>query len=144
MKVERVCVGALLVRGLAVRDDGPRILLGKRAAGRTSYPGVWDLLGGHSEPGETPEQTLLRELAEEVGVTTTAWRSLGEVRAETATDGPLLLHLFAVTGWLGTPRNLLPEEHDEVGWFTMDGACRLALAHPAYPELFRRLLAERA
>lgn len=135
--MERVCVGALLLRG----DDGLRILLGKRAAGRAFYPGVWDLLGGHREPGETPEQTLVRELAEEIGVAATAWRPLGDVRAETGSDAPLLLHLYAVTAWIGTPRNLLPEEHDEIGWFTIADACRLALAHPAYPALFRRLMA---
>ena len=49
---ERVCVGAVLVRYPAARDDdSPRVLLGKRAAKRAFYPGVWDVLGGHLEAG---------------------------------------------------------------------------------------------
>lgn len=135
--MERICVGALVVR----RDDEPLVLLGKRAAGRAFYPDVWDVPGGHCEPGETPEQTLVRELQEEIGVTPTAWRPLGELRGQTlGHDPPLVLHLYAVTAWTGTPHNRLPEEHAEIAWFTVEDACRLPLAHPTYPALFRRLV----
>jgi 8-oxo-dGTP pyrophosphatase MutT (NUDIX family) len=41
---------------MQLRDDIPSIL----------YPGVWGLFGGHVEPGETPEEGLKRELAEEI------------------------------------------------------------------------------
>jgi len=51
--------------------DG-RIFLAKRAACHHSYPGVWDLPGGHCEPGESQEQTLTRELQEELGITPNA------------------------------------------------------------------------
>ena len=123
----------------------PRILLGKRAAGRPFYPDLWDLPGGHCEPGETPEQTLVRELREEIGVTPTAWRPLGAFRAPApGDDEPLTLHLYAVTGWTGRAHNRLPEEHAEIAWFTIEEACRLALAHHDYPALFRRLAATTA
>ena len=136
----RICVGAVLVRE---RDDGrsdasPLVLLGRREAGRAFYPGVWDVLGGHLEPGETTEQALVRELREEAGVTPTAWNSLGEFR-EPLLDGYLVLRLYAVTDWTGVPRNRSPEEHAEVSWFAVEDACRLALAHPAYPALLRRV-----
>ena len=51
--------------------------------------------------------------------------------------------MYAVSSWIGTPRNRQPEEHDEVAWFAVEEACRLELAHPDYPTLFRRLAAER-
>ncbi len=49
----------------------------------------------------------------------------------------LKLHLYAVTAWVGDPRNCQPEENDEVAWFSISDACRLELAHPEYPALFR-------
>jgi 8-oxo-dGTP diphosphatase len=136
--MERICVGALVVRG----DGEPQLLLGKRAANRAFYPDVWDVPGGHSEPGETAEQTLVRELEEEIGVTPTAWRSLGELRERVPESGELLtVRLYVVTAWTGTPTNRLPAEHAEIAWFGVEDACRLELAHPAYPALFRRAVA---
>jgi hypothetical protein len=35
--------------------------------------------------------------------------------------------------------NRSPEEHSEISWFAVEDACRLALAHPAYPVLLRRV-----
>jgi 8-oxo-dGTP diphosphatase len=137
---ERICVGAVMVRGGDHRrDEPPLVLLGKRVAERTFYPDVWDVLGGHLEPGETSEQALVRELQEEVGVTPTSWRSLGEFHEPLPDgDGSIILHLYAVTAWTGVERNRSPEEHAEVSWFALEDACRLALAHPAYPGILRR------
>ncbi len=133
-----VCVGALMLR----LDDTTRILLGKRAVDRTSWPGVWDIPGGHSDLGETPEQTLIRELQEELGVTPITWRLVDVFQVPLGDcDEPLVLHLYAVTVWDGTLYNRLPEEHAEIAWFDVDTACQLQLAHPSYPELFRRLMA---
>jgi mutator protein MutT len=137
---ERVCVGAVLVRSDDHGCDGSSlVLLGRRAASREFYPDVWDVPGGHLEPGETSGQALVRELREEIGVTPTAWASLGEFR-EPLPDGSesIVLHLHAVTSWNGTPRNLSPEEHSEVSWFAVQDACRLELAHPSYPGVLRR------
>jgi 8-oxo-dGTP pyrophosphatase MutT (NUDIX family) len=44
------------------------LLLTRRAARLSAHPGQWALPGGRREPGETPAQGALRELAEEVGV----------------------------------------------------------------------------
>src|SRR5262249_34321490 len=89
---KRVCVGA----------DGTRLLLGKRAAHRAFYPDVWDIPGGHREPGETLEQTLIRELQEEVGITPSAWHQLGEWREPIpGSEEVIVLHLFQVTSWTG-------------------------------------------
>ena len=62
---DRLCVGAVLARGSEGRGDAPPlVLLGKRDARRAFYPNVWDLLGGHLEPGETFEQALVREVGD--------------------------------------------------------------------------------
>ncbi|MGD9869117.1 MAG: NUDIX hydrolase [Hyphomicrobiales bacterium] len=50
---------------IAVFRDG-QVLLAQRSKAGTR--GLWSLPGGHVEPGETQEQTALRELSEETGV----------------------------------------------------------------------------
>jgi len=137
---DRTCVGAVLIRAVDHgRDESALVLLGRRAVNREFYPDVWDVLGGHLEPGETSEQALVRELREEIGVTPAAWASLGEVRESLpGGNGSIVLHLYAVTSWNGTPRNLSSEEHSEVAWFAVKDACRLTLAHPSYPQMLHR------
>ena len=135
----QVCVGAVLILTQDRRVDGPPlVLLGKRDPKRAFYPGVWDVLGGHLEPGETAEQALVRELQEEAGVTPTAWRPLGEFReALPGGDGSIVLHLYCVTAWTGVPGNRSTQEHSEISWFAVEDACRLPLAHPAYRNMLR-------
>jgi hypothetical protein len=51
-----------VVAGLLV--EAGLVLLCHRSANRRWYPNVWDLPGGHVEKGETPANTLVRELHE--------------------------------------------------------------------------------
>lgn len=127
----RVCGGLLYADG--------RILLGKRTATRTSYPNVWDMPGGHCEPGESFEETLARELQEEIGITATATAQVATVSIPADATAATELHVYVVSRWDGVVRNCQPEEHDEIRWFTIDEACRLPLASRWYPELFRAL-----
>jgi 8-oxo-dGTP diphosphatase len=46
-----------------LRDNDPAI----------PFPNHWDFFGGHLEAGESPEQALVREVQEEVGVKLTEW-----------------------------------------------------------------------
>lgn len=127
------CVGALLVR------DG-RVLLGRRTADREFLAGAWDVLGGHSEDGESELDTLMRELDEEAGVVPTRWRRLDTL--EGALPTPWRLHLYAVTQWRGEPCNRQPDEHEELRWCTAQEAARhLAAAHPAFVRLLGEALA---
>lgn len=107
---DRICVGAALVRERDHRSGKPTlVLLGKRNSNRAHYPDVWDVLGGHLEPGETPEQTLVRELLEEAGVTPTSWQPLGEFcESLPGGHGSLVLNLYVVTEWVGAPHNRSP------------------------------------
>ena len=127
-------VGAMIVRQ-------KQILLGKRSATRAVYPGIWDIFGGHMEAGESPEQTLQRELAEELGITITVW-SYVETLIEPGGNryGKLIYHWYLVTGWDGVPTNVQPEEHDHIQWFALDEALQLDFPDPAYHRLFTAAL----
>lgn len=111
--------------GVLVRDG--RVLLVHRHPARRWYPDCWDIVGGHIEPGESPEQALRRECREELGVEIEAF-ALYEVRVM---DPEVTMHAFLVTRWRGEPANVAPEEHDDLGWFTADEIARLTLADPA-------------
>ncbi|HEX6353401.1 NUDIX hydrolase [Actinophytocola sp.] len=110
---------------MVVRDD--RVLLLKNDRDR------WELPGGRIEPGETPEQCVAREVAEE-----TRWQ---------VTTGPLLdtwmyhiesvgAHVFIVTYGCypnsdGAP--VLSAEHSDIGLFTLNEVANLDI-----PEGYQR------
>ncbi|MBZ9796509.1 (deoxy)nucleoside triphosphate pyrophosphohydrolase [Mesorhizobium sp. ES1-4] len=59
----------LLVAACALVDADGRVLLAQRPQGK-QLAGLWEFPGGKVEAGETPEQCLVRELHEEIGVET--------------------------------------------------------------------------
>lgn len=124
-----------VVAGLLRRDG--RVLLCHRHPKRQNYPDVWDLPGGHVETGEAIAQTLVRELAEELGITVEPpagppWMTL-------VADG-LELNLFLIDQWAAEPHNASPEEHDAIKWVSIDDLPHLDVAHPSYVEMLRRAL----
>ena len=59
-----------LVVACALVDADNRVLIAKRPSGR-HMAGLWEFPGGKIEPGERPEDALIRELAEELGIDVT-------------------------------------------------------------------------
>ena len=110
-----------------VRDR--RLLLGHRHPARQWYPDCWDLVGGHIEPGESPEQAVRRECREELDVQISCVQPIPVDLA----DPTLRAHAFRVVQWTGEPVNAAPEEHDDLAWFTAGELDGLRLAHPSYP-----------
>lgn len=121
--MHKVVVGALICDG--------RVLLAHRRPDKRAYPNVWDLPGGVLEPGESELEALSRELDEELGVliVTDSATHLCRLTAE-ASDEPALLSAWLIQDWLGVPSNVAPEEHLDIGWFTIE-----ELPPPGHPHL---------
>ena len=103
----------LLVTAVALIDPEGRILLAQRPPGK-SLAGLWEFPGGKVEPGETPEQALIRELQEELGIDT--WSScLAPLTfaSHSYPDFHLLMPLFACRRWTGIPS---PREGQDLAW----------------------------
>jgi 8-oxo-dGTP diphosphatase len=60
-------VEIVLVAACALIDGDGRVLITRRPAGKP-MEGLWEFPGGKIEEGERPEDTLMRELAEELGI----------------------------------------------------------------------------
>ena len=57
----------LIVAACALVDPDVRVLIAQRPAGK-AMAGLWEFPGGKVEAGERPEETLIRELKEELGI----------------------------------------------------------------------------
>jgi ADP-ribose pyrophosphatase YjhB (NUDIX family) len=112
----------IVVEGLCIRDK--RVLLVKGSRGLTE--GRWTLPGGFLRFGETPEQGVLREIQEEVGVTGTVERFVG-VRSKLGSRSRLhWTILFYRVATDETPRPN-PDEIAEARFVTMDQAASMLL-----------------
>lgn len=119
--------------------DGNWLLLCHRSADRRRYPDVWDLPGGHVEPGELPAASLVRELREELGIDVA--QPMGPPMDEIHADG-FNMQIWLIETWTGTPANAAPDEHDAIAWFAGDELGELRLAHDGYLAMFTKALAE--
>lgn len=118
-RLDRVAA-AIIVRG-------SEVLMAHRHPERRWYPDCWDLIGGHIQEGETPEEAVGRECQEEVGVLVQQVRPVPMVCSDPAIE----MHAFVVSSWRGEPANLAPDEHDHLTWFQPDELSGLVLADPA-------------
>jgi 8-oxo-dGTP diphosphatase len=93
----------VLVSAVALIDADGRVLLAQRPPGKP-MAGLWEFPGGKIEPDETPEQALVRELHEELGIET--WNScLAPLTfaSHSYDDFHLLMPVFACRKWNGIP-----------------------------------------
>ena len=103
----------LLVVACALVDPDGRVLISQRPAGK-AMAGLWEFPGGKVEPGETPEETLVRELREELGIDTAASCLAPLTFASHGyPDFHLLMPLYVCRRWQGT---VVPQEGQAAKW----------------------------
>lgn len=103
----------LLVVACALVDADRRVLLAERPAGK-QLAGLWEFPGGKLEAGERPEACLIRELHEELGITT--WEScLAPLTfaSHAYEDFHLLMPLYVCRKYEGIPRG---QEGQRLKW----------------------------
>ena len=97
----------------ALVDGEGRVLLQQRPVGK-ALAGLWEFPGGKLEPGESPEEALVRELREELDIMVTADALEPAGFATEALPGRhLLLLLYVIRSWQGVPVAL---EADGLTW----------------------------
>jgi len=102
-----------LVVACALLDVDDRVLIAQRPEGK-SMAGLWEFPGGKWEPGETLEAALMRELTEELDVSTEAACLAPLTFASHAYEEfDLLMPLYVCRKWTGTPK---PIEHQALRW----------------------------
>ena len=103
----------LTVAACALVDADGRVLLAQRPRGKP-MAGLWEFPGGKVEAGERPEQTLIRELKEELGILVNeACLAPLTFASHSYPDFHLLMPLFVCRRWEGTPMAL---EGQQLAW----------------------------
>ncbi|MET0469503.1 MAG: 8-oxo-dGTP diphosphatase MutT [Xanthobacteraceae bacterium] len=103
----------LTVAACALVDADGRVLLAQRPTGKP-MAGLWEFPGGKVEAGERPEQTLIRELKEELGILVNeACLAPLTFASHAYPDFHLLMPLFVCRRWEGTPMAL---EGQQLAW----------------------------
>lgn len=114
-------------RAIILRNG--KILLGKRLK-KDSFHGQWCTFGGLSKTSEKPEQTLKRELSEELGIDTISPKLIAVVEDELPeVKDKLRQYFYLVENWKGKIDN--KREHLEIKWFFIDELKKLPLGRVA-------------
>ena len=103
----------VLVAACALVDADGRVLLAQRPQGKP-MAGLWEFPGGKVETGERPEETLIRELEEELGIVVRE-PCLAPLTfaSHTYPDFHLLMPLYVCRRWEGT---VTPREGQALAW----------------------------
>jgi 8-oxo-dGTP diphosphatase len=103
-----------------VNRDGELLLRLRGSQAGLPFPGMWDLIGGAMEEGETAEDAAVRETLEEVGLVLEHYLYWGEIR------GVVLIHVFMAP--LDLPAEAIAlQEGERIEWFEPESALKLPL-----------------
>jgi 8-oxo-dGTP diphosphatase len=108
-----VSVKLVLVAACALIDADGRVLIAQRPPGK-AMEGLWEFPGGKMEAGERPEEALIRELSEELGIAVKeACLAPLTFASHTYADFHLLMPLYVCRRWEG---QVTARHHSRLAW----------------------------
>ena len=107
----------MIIVGFIVRND--KIFVAKRAETKNIFPDRFELVGGHIDLGETPEQALIREVKEEIDLDVTIGALVGAFTFYL--DGEFKIELaYMCYPTDETEPTLNPADHSQSHWIARD------------------------
>jgi 8-oxo-dGTP diphosphatase len=113
-----------VVAGALARPNGQWLM--HRRSLEKSHGGLWEFPGGKVETAEIPQESLVRELQEELGIVVKPEACTPATFAEDDRNSaarPIVILLYRINDWIGSPQAV---EGEEVGWFAADEIAKLA------------------
>lgn len=104
---------------VAIIHDGQKVLIARRAATKVFNPSMFECIGGHLEPGESPEEGLKREVFEEIGARIQI-SQIVDVFTYTDDEGYKIEVSYLCRLEPGQTPQLNPEDHSELLWIGSD------------------------
>ncbi|SMO84782.1 NUDIX domain-containing protein [Melghirimyces algeriensis] len=89
----------------------------------------WELPGGYLEPGESPEQALMREAEEELGIRVLISHLLDAGVYQVLPEKEIFIVAYRCF-WDGEGKVTHGEEHIDIGWFSLEQAQNIHVPYP--------------
>lgn len=134
-------VNAAPAAGVLILDDKNRVLLAKRKF--DPKKGTWQTPGGFMHPGETPEEAIVREVEEELGVQISLGKYAG-CMPETYDYGGVILPFLGIYFTATIVKGDIVPKDDvaEARFFDIEEIDKLDITYPALPSLIKRALSD--
>jgi 8-oxo-dGTP diphosphatase len=117
--------------GAVILNDDGKVFLAKRGKKARNEAGKWECPGGGMRFGDTMQETIIREMQEEFGISVAVGRQLEAVDHLMPEDKQHWVAIaFVCTIKSGTPEIKEPEKCEAIGWFTVEQMRNMSLAGP--------------